>query len=83
MTNPPPPDPVTTTEIADLLSWARQLSSARGGATPAQRTAYLAAKADLLARIAGAYADERTTQPSQTRTIASQATALQPDKDTP
>jgi len=50
MTSPAlPPDPVTTTEIADLLSWARQLSNARGSATEAQRAAYLAAKADLLA----------------------------------
>ena len=83
MTNPPPPDPVTTTEIADLLSWARQLGSARGGTTPAQRAAYLAAKADLLARIAGTHADEHPCHADQTRTVASQAIAPQPDKDTP
>jgi hypothetical protein len=85
MTNPPPPpDPVTTTEIADLLSWARRLSTARGGATPAQRAAYLAAKADLLTRITGAHADEHPCHADQTRTVASRATALhQPDKDTP
>ncbi len=83
MTNPPPSDPVTTTEIADLLSWARQLSSARG-ATPAQRAAYLATKADLLARIGGAHADAHPCHADQTRTVASQTTALhQPDKDTP
>jgi hypothetical protein len=83
MTSPPPPDPVTTTEIADLLSWARQLSTARGGVTPTQRAAYLAAKADLLARIAGAHADEHSCHADQTRAVASQATAPQSDKDTP
>ena len=68
MTNPPPPPgPVTTTEIADLLAWARALSGAGVTAHPTQRAAYLAAKADLLARVAAA----------QTTALH------QPDKDTP
>jgi hypothetical protein len=79
-----PLDPVTTTEISDLLSWARQLSDARGGATPAQRAAYLAAKANLLARLADAHAKEAPRDADPARTVAAQATALhQPDKDTP
>jgi hypothetical protein len=43
-------DPVTT-EIAALLAWARSLSDAGGNTDPAQRAAYQAAKAALLARI--------------------------------
>jgi hypothetical protein len=43
--------PVSTTEIAALLAWARSLSEARGSADPAQRAAYQAAKTALLARI--------------------------------
>lgn len=46
MTSTPSP-----AEIADLLAWARQLSAAGPTADPADRTAYLAAKTDLLARI--------------------------------
>ena len=84
-----PPDPVTTTEIADLLAWARQLS-AGGSADPTQRAAYLAAKANLLARIADAQAHDHPCHAShagqvadQTRDIAAQAGALHQPKDTP
>ncbi|MEV4203166.1 hypothetical protein [Micromonospora globbae] len=76
MTSPSlPPDPVTTTEIADLLSWARQLS-ASGSADPAQRAAYLAAKANLLARIADHHADGHPCHASQARQVADQARDL-------
>jgi hypothetical protein len=81
----------TPTEIADLLAWARQLTSAGATADPAQRAAYLAAKADLLARIADArahehpcHADQARQVAEQARAVAAQATALlPPDKDAP
>ena len=90
MTSPsPPPDPVTTTEIAGLLAWARQLSNAGGSADPTQQAAYLAAKASLLARIASAQAHQHPCHAQaarqvadQARDLAAQAGALhQPDKD--
>jgi hypothetical protein len=40
----------TTTEIADLLAWARTLSD-NGRGDPAERAAYQAAKTTLLARL--------------------------------
>jgi hypothetical protein len=43
--------PVSTTEIAALLAWARSLSEAGPAADPDQRAAYQTAKAALLARI--------------------------------
>jgi hypothetical protein len=46
------PDQSSTTEIADLLAWARSLSDAQGSADPAERAAYQAAKTTLLARLA-------------------------------
>lgn len=45
------PARVTAREIADLLAWARSLAQQGAGADPAQRDAFLAAKAHLLARI--------------------------------
>ena len=50
MTNPPPR--VHPRDISDLLAWATSLTSAPHAADPAQWAAYLAAKADLLTRIA-------------------------------
>jgi hypothetical protein len=38
-------------QIADLIAWARRLTEAGQAADPTDRAAYLAAKADLLARI--------------------------------
>jgi hypothetical protein len=38
-------------QIADLLAWARRLTQTGLTADPADRAAYLAAKADLLTRI--------------------------------
>lgn len=45
--------PVRPAEISDLIAWAARLSRAgAGSASPADTAAYLAAKADLLDRIA-------------------------------
>ena len=45
--------PVRPGEISDLIAWAARLSrTGPGGASPAEAAAYLAAKADLLDRIA-------------------------------
>ncbi len=38
-------------QIADLLAWARRLTEAGSTTDPADRAAYLAAKAILLARL--------------------------------
>jgi len=54
-----PDQPVTATEIADLLAQARSLTQARTAADPAARAAYLTAKADLLTRIAEQYAHDQ------------------------
>jgi hypothetical protein len=42
----------SATQIAELMAWARRLSDAHCTGDPADRAAYQAAKADLLARIA-------------------------------
>jgi putative transposase len=52
MTGSPTPPRVRPRDITDLLAWAASLSPARRAADPAAWAAYLAAKADLLARIA-------------------------------
>jgi len=53
MTSPtPPPNQVSTSEIAELLAWARSLTEAGTAADPDQRAAYLATKTALLARLA-------------------------------
>jgi hypothetical protein len=45
--------PVRAAEISDLIAWAARLSrTGPGTASPAETAAYLAAKADLLDRIA-------------------------------
>jgi hypothetical protein len=41
----------TTTQIADLLAWARRLSDTRHRHDSAERAAYQAAKTDLLVRL--------------------------------
>ena len=49
------PQPVRPGEISDLIAWAARLSrTGPGNASPAETAAYLAAKADLLERIAAA-----------------------------
>ena len=45
--------PMRPAEISELIGWAARLSrTGPGGASPAETAAYLAAKADLLDRIA-------------------------------
>ena len=45
--------PARPAEISELIAWAARLSrTGPGGASPAETAAYLAAKADLLDRIA-------------------------------
>jgi hypothetical protein len=45
------PHPIGAREIVELLAWCRRLSMAGPDTDPAERTAYLAAKTDLLTRI--------------------------------
>jgi hypothetical protein len=63
------PDPVRPREISDLLAWARTLTQAGPATDPAERVAYLTAKADLLARIAATTGD-----PAAARIAADAAT---------
>lgn len=52
MTTPDTPNtPVSVTQIAELLAWARALTEAGPNADPADRAAYQTAKTALLARI--------------------------------
>lgn len=91
MTSPPSsPNPASTTEIADLLAWARRLTRAGSTTDAAERAAYLAAKADLLALIADAHAhdpchaEQARHIAAQARAVATQAAALlPPGKDIP
>jgi hypothetical protein len=54
------PPPVRPAEISGLIAWAARLSRTRpGGASPAETAAYLAAKADLLERIAASREQDR------------------------
>lgn len=57
MNNAPHVVAPSTGDIAELLAWARQLSQAGSAADPDERAAYLAAKAELLARITTAKED--------------------------
>ena len=54
----------TTTEIADLLAWARALSDTHCSADPAERAAYQAAKTTLLARLARHNPDPQPEDPT-------------------
>jgi alkanesulfonate monooxygenase SsuD/methylene tetrahydromethanopterin reductase-like flavin-dependent oxidoreductase (luciferase family) len=57
------PPPVRPAEISDLIAWAARLSRIRpGGASPAETAAYLAAKADLLERIAASREQDRQSR---------------------
>jgi hypothetical protein len=88
----PSPGRVTPAEIADLLAWARCLTEAGPAGDPAERAAYLTAKADLLARIADQHPEDHPRHAEQARQVAdaagssaAQAAALSPilTKDTP
>jgi hypothetical protein len=66
-------DPVTVTEIADLLAQLRTLSPPRPSDTAA-RAIFLAAKADLLTRIADQHAhDWPCDHAAQARQVAADA----------
>ena len=73
--------PVRPAEISDLIAWAARLSrTGPGGASPAEVAAYLAAKADLLERIAaeraaGGQASHDTDTARQAAAAARQAAA--------
>jgi hypothetical protein len=72
MTSPPPPR-VRPHDISDLLAWATSLSSAPHTADPAQWAAYLAAKADLLTRIADQHTHDDPDHARHAHRIASDA----------
>ena len=66
--------PVRPGQISDLIAWAARLSrTAPGTACPAEAAAYLAAKADLLDRIAASR--EHDGQSRRDTDIARQAAA--------
>jgi len=66
--------PVRPAEISELIAWAARLSrTGPGGASPAETAAYLAAKADLLDRIAASR--EQDGQPSHDTGTAREAAA--------
>jgi len=67
------PGPASIAQITELLAWARRLTDAGRHADPAERAAYLAAKADLLARIADTHPVEHPCHPDAARDIATQA----------
>ena len=68
------PQPVRPGEISDLIAWAARLSrTGLGNASPAEAAAYLAAKADLLERIAASR--EQTAGPAATSIPPAQAAA--------
>jgi len=65
MTTPAPAsDRVSIAEIADLLAWARSLTTAGAAADSAERAAYLAAKTALLARITDQHINPESTKDS-------------------
>ena len=75
MTGSPTPPRVRPRDIADLLAWATSLSAPRRAADPAERAAYLAAKADLLTRIADQHTHDDPGHAHHARRIASDAQA--------
>jgi hypothetical protein len=75
MTDSPTPPRVRPRDIADLLAWATSLSDPRRATDPAERAAYLAAKADLLTRIADQHTHDDPDHAHHARRIASHAQA--------
>lgn len=73
MTDSPTPPRVRPRDIADLLAWATSLSAAPHATDPAERAAYLAAKADLLTRIADQHTHDDPDHAHHARRIASHA----------
>ncbi len=64
--------PVRPAEISELIAWAARLSrTGHGTASPAETAAYLAAKADLLDRIAASREQDGWASPDiQTARLA-------------
>jgi hypothetical protein len=56
-----PVQPVSVHDIADPLAWARRLADTGPAADPHEKSAYLAAKADLLARIRATHPHQETS----------------------
>jgi hypothetical protein len=75
MTDSPTPPRIRPRDIADLLAWATSLSDPRRATDPAERAAYLAAKADLLTRIADQHTHDDPDHAHHARRIASHAQA--------
>ena len=64
-------------EISDLIAWAARLSRAGpGSASPAETAAYLAAKADLLERIAASRDTDTARQAAAGARAAADAARL-------
>lgn len=61
------PHDVGAREIIELLAWCRRLTAAGPDADPAERSIYLAAKTDLLARITDPDPDPHPTGHSHDR----------------
>ena len=71
--------PVRPAEISELIAWAARLSrTGPGGASPAETAAYLAAKADLLDRIAASR--DQDGQPGHDTGTAREAAAGAPGR---
>jgi hypothetical protein len=66
-------DPVRPREISGPLDWARTITQAGPAADPAEQTAYLAAKADLLARIATTTGDPAAANTAAAASAAARA----------
>jgi hypothetical protein len=76
MTNTAPSGQADPAQITDLLTWAQWLTHAGATADPAQRVAYLAAKAELLARIADQHAHHHPCHAELASQIAADARAI-------
>jgi hypothetical protein len=72
MTDSPTPPRVRPRDIADLLAWAASLTQA-GPATPAAQAAYLAAKADLLTRLAAQHTHDDPDHAQRAHRLAAHA----------
>ena len=84
MTGSPRPPRVRPRDIADLLAWATSLTTARHATDPAERAAHLAAKADLLTRIADQHTHDHPHDPDpHAHQIASDAHATAQRTATP
>lgn len=77
MTASPASRRVSPGEIADLVARGRRLTETPAANDPGERAAYLAAKADVLARIAQTHAHKNPCHTDDARTVAEHPAALQ------